>query len=131
VGLAVLLWGRLGEAGPVPGNAVLKPRVDGNSEITIDKGSRSVGEHTKFKGGQRACVIVMGNHDPVMPVVLEIHDDQGNLVGRDTPAAGVGDPKAKGNDVCAVIWYPPRDGYYRITVKNQGERRNVCWMAIK
>jgi hypothetical protein len=131
VGLAVLLGGRLGEAGPIPGNAALKPRVGAKAEITLDKNTKSLGEHTQFKGGQRACVIVMGDHKPVVPVILEIRDEKGNLVGRDTPAAGVSDPKAKGNDVCAVIWYPPRDGYYRITVKNLGQEYNDCWIAIK
>jgi len=73
----------------------------------------------------------MDDHKPVVPVILEIRDEKGNLVGRDTPAAGVSDPEAKGNDVCAVIWYPPRDGYYTITVKNTGHDFNDCYIAIK
>ena len=130
VGLGVLLCVRLGQAGPTAGSLLFERRVGANAELTLSKDS-VLGETAKFKGGQRACVIVMGDHKPVVPVILEIRDEKGNLVGRDTPAAGVSDPKAKGNDVCAVIWYPPRDGYYRITVKNAGAEYNDCWIAIK
>ena len=126
-----LLCGQPGEAGPVLENLGFKVPVQPEAAVTLDKGKRSLGERAKFKGGQRACVIVAGSHKPVVPLVLEIRDDKGTLVARDEPGKGVSADDAPGNDLCAVIWYPPRDGYYSITIKNPGEKVNPCWVAIK
>jgi hypothetical protein len=137
-------------AGPVGGPTGNYVEVGAAASLTLSQGTPTgkratgrrggpLGNYLKFKGsqlvefrgGQRACVIVLGDHNPIAPLEIEIRDEKGKLVGRDEPAAGVSDPKAKGNDVGAVIWYPPRDGYYTITVKNLGEQYNECWIAIK
>jgi hypothetical protein len=104
--------------------------------LTLDKDYRvpqvdtQLGERVKFKAGRRACVIVMGDHKPIVPVTIEVLDDKGNVVARDNPAKGAESRDAKGNDVAAVIWYPPRDAYYTIKVTNHGEASKACWVAI-
>ncbi len=124
------------QAGPVRGPFSTYIVVEARATLILDKqtslgGQRGrLGDYLKFRGGRRACVIVVGDHKPIVPLVLEIHDEKGNLVARDEPAKGVDDPKAVGNDVCAAIWYPPRDGYYRITIRNSGEEFNKCWIAF-
>jgi hypothetical protein len=134
-GVGVLCCARLGEAGPVAGNWEIRPKIGERSSFTLDKDTvleeGKVGDRVKFKGGRRACVIVEGDHNPVVPVILEVHDEKGKLVGVDNPRQHAASDNAPGNDVCAVIWYPPRDGYYKITIKNLGTQWNQCWIAIK
>jgi hypothetical protein len=120
-----------GGAGPIHGDAQLRRRVEAKGVVTITKEDRQLGHLLKFKGGERACVVVMGDHKPVVPDVLDIRDDQGRLIGRDEPARGVGAPNALGNDVAAVIWYPPRDGYYRITIESHGVEYNDVYIALR
>ena len=133
---AGLLFGPDLKASPVRGHIGLYVRVEAKDKLVISKatplGSEGIvlGDHLKFRGGRRACVIVVGDHKPIVPVVLEIHDEKGNLIGRSEPGKGVENTKAAGNDVCAVIWYPPRDAYYRITIHNSGREFNKCWVAI-
>jgi hypothetical protein len=95
-----------------------------------------------FKGGKRACVIVMGDHIPIVPVAIEVYDEQKKLVAVDdhANAAPAVYPKkdsasavaaAQGNDLAAVIWYPPRDGTYTIRITSRGPEENKCWIAVK
>jgi hypothetical protein len=132
VAAGVLLGTQFGKAGPVDGGVGLKDvRVGANGQLNLDKGTSSLGKRALFKGGQRACVIVMGDHKPVVPIIVEVRDEKGKLVARDEPAKGVSKTDTLGNDLAAVIWYPPRDGYYAITIKNLGAEYNDCWVAIK
>ena len=78
-----------------------------------------------FRGGERACVLALGGQKEVANLRLEIYDPNGILVAED-----------KGNnsltgDFVAVIWYPPRDGKYRIELHNPGAIANLCYIAIK
>jgi hypothetical protein len=86
-----------GQASPVKGGMVKQAKIPGGQLASI----REI-----FKGGERACVIVVGDHRPVVPLLLKVEDAQGNLVGEDK----------NGGDFCTVIWYPPRDGEYRISI---------------
>jgi hypothetical protein len=98
---AVLLWYNLGGAAPVEGRSA--PGI-----VRVTAFERKAISRTTFKGGERACVIVEGDHKPVIDLVLEIHDEKGNLVARDSA----------GGDICAAIWYPPRTGVYTVWVEN-------------
>lgn len=82
------------------------------------RGSREVVE--TFRGGQRACVIVEGDHKPVVDLKVEVFDKAGNLVARD-----------EGGDFVSAIWYPPRDAEYRIQIHNSGEEYNDCYVVLK
>jgi hypothetical protein len=144
LGLLLLSAGLLLCTGPGRASSFRGPwgeyvRVQARATLVLDKktpvpGERGMltplGDHLKFRAGQRACVILMGDHDPIVPMVIEIRDEAGKVVARDEPGKGVEKADEKGNDLCAVAWYPPRDGYYSITIKNSGKQYNKCWLAI-
>lgn len=75
-----------------------------------------------FKGGERACVLVEGDRDPSMKISVKVYDVKTKrLVGEDTF-----------EDFCAVIWYPPRDGEYRIEIAlHNAPIYNLCFIALK
>ncbi len=144
LGLVLLCVGLLAAAGPGRAGSFRGPwggyvRVPARTTLVLDKkapvpGMREVlpalGDHLKFRAGQRACVILVGDHDPVVPMVVEIRDAGGKVVARDEPGKASAKASEKGNDVCAVIWYPPRDGYYSIAITNPAKDYNKCWLAI-
>jgi hypothetical protein len=109
-----MAWVTLGNASPVAGGLGKYIKLDGQSKGRIK-------EPILFKGGERACVILIGDHDPSVPLAVSIYDEENNLVVRDDP----------GIDFCAAIWYPPRDGHYYIEVENRGVQWNKCWIAVK
>ncbi len=74
-----------------------------------------------FKGGERACVIVVGDHDPVCDILIEVFDENNNSVVKADP----------GSDFCAAIWYPKRDGIFNIKVSLRSDVWNKCWVSIK
>jgi hypothetical protein len=130
VGITGLLYAGLGEAGSVKGPVAFGAKIGPKGTLILSKAN--AGDLTKFKGGRRACVIVKGDHNPIVPVTVEILDEKDNVVARDDPAAGATSPGAKGNDLAAVIWYPPRDGHYRIRIHNHGvEIYNDCYIVIQ
>jgi hypothetical protein len=86
-----------GQASPLNGGWAERPTVPGGQVPSFTQ---------TFKGGERACVMVVGDHQPVVALRLKVEDASGNLVAEDN----------YGGDYCAVIWYPPRDGKYRISI---------------
>jgi hypothetical protein len=89
-------------------------------EVTVSE-MANVELEEKFRGGERACVIVRGDHDPVVNLGLFVYDDKGSLVGKDDG----------GGDIVAVIWYPPRDATYKIKLRNPGKVYNKCLVSFK
>ena len=77
-----------------------------------------------FVAGQRACVIVIGDHKPVVDVEVKVYDPRNNLVAQDRGQ----DPAP---DFVAVMWYPPRQERYRIVIHSYGKEYNKCSIAIK
>ncbi len=75
----------------------------------------------EFRAGERACVIVKGDHDPVVDLGLYVYDEKGELVTKDE----------NGGDFVAVIWYPPRDAKYRVEIANPGQTFNDCYISLK
>jgi len=63
-----------------------------------------------YRGGERACVIVRGDHKPLVPLDVTVLDKNGAVVARD---------ESEG-DFLAVFWVPPRTTEYRIVVRNKG-----------
>jgi hypothetical protein len=104
------------EASPLGGMKGYQEKVDG--------GTTKVFKVT-FKGGERACVIVVGDHKPVVPLALKVEDSTGKLIGEDKG----------GRDLCAVIWYPARDGEYTIHIAvphiPADEDYNLLTIALK
>jgi hypothetical protein len=81
----------------------------------------------RFVGNERACVIVKGDHDPVMDLVVKVFDRQGKLIAQDN-----------GGDVLAVIWYPPRSEDYFIEINQDPADKtafkdgyNALYIAVK
>ena len=112
-GLLPLLSGAFSNGSPMTGKRAL-------GYVKIEGGGNFV-HREKFRGGERACVIATGDHDPVVNLGLFIYDAQDRLVAQDE---GPG-------DYVAVIWYPPRDAVYKIKVHNTGEQFNKCWISMK
>jgi hypothetical protein len=88
----------------------------------------------QFKGGERASVVVIGDHIPIVDLeiyVYEVNEQgaEGKLVAQD------GGPGLK--DRIAVAWYPPRTATYRIVIRNPSEfeakknPHNECRIAIR
>ncbi len=79
----------------------------------------------RFKGSERAVVLVRGSNHAGAGLHLTVHDADGKLVteekGKDPPVP----------DMVAVFWYPPRDGDYRIEIRNLDARANECYITIK
>lgn len=79
----------------------------------------------QFRGGERATVLVVGDHLGTTSLHLIVKDAKGTVIaedkGKDQPAG----------DMVAIIWYPPRDGEYRIELRNPGGAVNKCYIAIK
>jgi hypothetical protein len=77
-----------------------------------------------FAAGQRACVVVIGDHKPVVDLEIKIYDAKKNLV-----AHVRGQEPAR--DFVAVMWYPPRQEKYQIVINSYGKVHNECSIAIK
>ncbi len=80
-----------------------------------------------FRGGERACVLVIGSvKTAVVNLEVSVFDHKNDvLVAWDQTS------DAAAGDFASVIWYPPRDGEYRIEVRNPGASLKSCYIAIK
>jgi hypothetical protein len=114
VGGLLLLVAQTGVSSPLAGKQALEEpmRVPANGKKAV---------RADFHGGERACVIVKGDHKPVVDLRLSVYDKKGNLVAKDEG----------GGDYVAAIWYPPRDAEYRIEIFNPGKEYNDCYVSFK
>ncbi len=113
--LSLLALVPFSNSSPTDGSSSTRPKVD----TAPWKATRT------FRGGERACVMVFGDHDPVVNLHLLVYDANGILVAED---------KANNNlvgDYVGVVWYPPRTGEYKIELRNPGPKTNECYIAIK
>jgi hypothetical protein len=77
--------------------------------------AQAVTQATKtFRGGERACVIVFGDHNPPSPLDIFVYDAQNRLVAKDQAPS----------DIAAAIWYPAQTASYRIEIHNNGNIYN-------
>jgi hypothetical protein len=109
----LLLCSPLADGGPV---AQIKPA---RGRFAAHE-RRNVGQFL-FKGGERACVIALGDHTPIVDIILEVRDEEDQVVAR----------YDRGGDIVAAIWYPPQDGRYTIFVQNTGTVHNDIYIAVK
>jgi hypothetical protein len=110
---ATLALAVAGRAGPLNGGLGGYVKLEGHEK-------RNLGKFT-FRGNERACVILIGDHDPRVPLAIYVYSAAGQLVTKDDP----------GFDYCAAVWYPPEDATYTIEIENRGEQWNKCRLAIK
>jgi hypothetical protein len=102
----------VGWAGPVEGNVGKFQKLQAHEKLKLAP--------ITFRGHQRACVILIGDHDPPAELAIFVYDSQGRLVAKD-----------EHRDFCAAIWYPPTTASYTIEIENRGEIWNKCRLAIK
>jgi hypothetical protein len=99
--------------------------IGGAEEAKVEVPAGGLAITKRFRGGERASVHVNGDHKDVTTVLISVHDDKDKLVaedkGRDLPIGDIG----------AVVWFPPRDGDYRITVRNVEGRAAKYVIAIR
>jgi hypothetical protein len=121
---ASLVWTNLSGAGPIKGIESMHFVLPGNARGESDEPGGQPGEKRiteRFAGGERACVIVRGDHKPVEDLIIEVYDENKNLVTKDD---------GKG-DYAVVVWYPPQDGDYTIVLKHAQADYNRCYLVIK
>ena len=74
-----------------------------------------------FRGNERACVIIEGDHKPVMDLRVVVKDKYNNVVAQDVA----------GGDFVSAIWYPPRTQEYTITISGNGSVENYLYIVVK
>jgi hypothetical protein len=114
-------------SGPVKGGRWFKERVE--PARAVGAGDVTPGKHVfseAFRGGQRAAVTAIGDHDPVAPVSIIVYDAKNQVVAQAKGAAST-------PDIAGVIWYPPRDETYRIEIRNYSTNPpyNAIAIAVK
>jgi len=87
-------------------------------------GSEPLKLSQRFRGGERAAVLVRGQKPAAVKLHVKVFDSKDQLVaediGKDPPVAGM----------VAVFWYPPRDAEFRIEIRNLAAPLE-CYITIK
>ena len=101
--------------------------IDGSFSDGEALGPGKVYQRTKtFRAGERACVLAIGDtKSAVVNLEVSVFDQKDKLVASDK-----GTDTLVGDFIC-VIWYPPRDGEYRIEVRNPSAFVKSCYIAVK
>ncbi len=102
-------------AGPLSGGFATQEKVGGDPWKTTQR----------FRGGERAAVLVANKSDKSSHFHITIYDAKGNLVAEDK------NPEPSQEDLVSVFWYPPRDGEYRVEIRNLEGRINGCFVTFK
>lgn len=111
VGMVLLADWHTSAGAPIAGRRSLKSKFNSSGAIEFKE---------KFRGGERACVVVRGNNAKD-DLILQVFDPDGQAVV---------DVQNKG-DLIAGIWYPPRDATYLIKVASREAASQTCYIALK
>jgi hypothetical protein len=114
-----------GTTAPVNGPEWFRKRVEKASGDGKQVEASTLVFQRRFKAGERASIVAVGDHQPVVPVGIQIRDKDGVVVAQDL---GTGE---KTGDFAGVVWYPPRDGEYTIVILNFGKEYNDISVAVK
>jgi hypothetical protein len=102
----------VGSVASSPVNGQRRRAADfGGKKERLVAGSKVVWREA-FRGNQRACVMVEGDHKPIENLKIVVTDLQGKVVARDD---GPG-------DFVVAIWYPPRTAEYLITITGDAKK---------
>jgi len=119
---ALLLGVAPAASSPVPGHRrEPMPAQDGQQKKAVLYPDRSYTFTDTFRANERACIIVEGDHEPVMDLKITVTDQQKNVVAQDTA----------GGDFVSAIWYPPRQERYTITITGNGSVENYLYIVVK
>lgn len=102
-------------AGPIGGGFAREEKIGG----TPWKDSR------KFRAGERASVLVANKGEGSSNFHIAVFDAKGTLVVEDK------NRQAAREDLVGVVWFPPRDGEYRIEIKNLEGQVSGCFVTVK
>lgn len=127
--LGAAAWIAVAHAGPIT-DAGAPAEMIGYIDVPTTEG-QTIGEVDMvrtFKGGERACAIVVGDHNPVADMEIIVYDSKDRIV--------VQDGGQKLGDVVGVVWHPQRTEQFRIVIRNPATKtrnnpHNHCWVAIK
>src|SRR5437764_1261501 len=67
-----------------------------------------------FRGNERACIVIEGDHKPVMDLKVTVRDELNNVVAQDLA----------GGDFVSAIWYPTQTQRYTVTITGNGSVEN-------
>jgi hypothetical protein len=115
--ILLVLPAALGVAGPVDGQLSMQRQIGGATE----EGPTPFEMSMSFRGGERACVGVHGDHDPVVPLDIAVYDKDGKVVAQDESQ----------HDFVVAFWTPPRTAEYRIVIRNYGKVYNKVYIFVK
>lgn len=100
--------------------------IDGSWQKREEIGAKVWSQTRKFRGGERAAVLAISDHkDPGVKLRVAVYDAKGTLIAEDN-----GETELAG-DFAGLVWYPPRDGEYKIEVSHNGSGANNVYIAIK
>ena len=112
--LAFLAARPAGYGGPIQGSTAKGMEIPGAGFTTTER----------FRGGERARVQVVGKHDIATTVEITVYDPNGKKIAEDTG-------RGANSDMAAAFWYPPRDGDYKITIRNLESRPHTYFVFIR
>lgn len=109
-------------ASPVTGSIVHNVKAPAAQKLDEDHvEGEALRFQVEYEAGQRAIAVVEGDHQPVVPVAIQVFDADRKLVGEHRP---------KG-DVAAVVWYPQRRQRYTVLVTNLGAEWNGLTVSFR
>lgn len=117
VGLLFVGFVSIGVAGPITGGFAKQEK--------IGTGSDAWKTTQRFRGGERAAVLVANKSEAAARFHIAVYDAKGNLVVEDK------NQESSKEDLVSVFWYPPRDAEYRVEIKNLDGRTNACFVTFK
>src|SRR3954468_12414423 len=126
--LALTLAAGAALAGPVDGPTTEKLEVPSSRPNAVGEADLT----RVFRGGQRATVVVIGDHNPVADLEVRVYevkgDSEGKLIAHDGGKAS--------RDIVGVSWVPARTGPYRIVIRNPApltEKNpfNRCYVVLR
>lgn len=111
-------------AGPVDGPNTSRVRVEAGREQGSDLLPGRYVFQVEYRGGERACVIAIGDHKPPVPMAILVYDEKKAKVAEDYGSEET-------PDYVAAVWYPPRAGKYIIEVRSLGKEYNLVWLSVR
>jgi hypothetical protein len=100
--------------------------INGSWSDRVEIESKVWSQTRTFRGGERAAVLAIGDHEEHgAKLQVAVFDAKGALIAADK---GEGE---LASDYVGLVWYPPRDGDYRIEVSHSGAAANRIYIAIK
>jgi hypothetical protein len=105
---------------PVNGHRREGEIINSQRRVPLDPGITYKFSET-FRVNQRACVMVEGDHKPVMNLTLRVIDGSGAVVAEDKG----------GGDFVFATWYPPKTQAYQIQISADGTIVNLLEVIVK